>query len=129
VHLDLSALTSLRTLTITLHDSYDHRVGPGRILVPLIRALETVTSSCLELAMLISEDMMENVCLFDWHALRAACEAVRTRAPCLHVLIGMPSDIFEKISDRDECERTLREAIISHGMEDMVGVKMDEQLE
>jgi hypothetical protein len=66
--------------------------------------------------------MTENVRLIDWHALRAACEIVRTRAPRLRVLIGMPYEMFEEDSGREECERTLREAIVSQKMEHLVGV-------
>jgi hypothetical protein len=129
VHIDLSPLTTVHTLIITLHSSYDRRVGPGKITVPLIRALETTTSSSLELAKLKFECVSTaDLSSVDWHALRVACDVVRTRAPRFRVMFEIPDYMLTIEPKREVYERTLREAIVSHNLEGLVDVELVPEL-
>jgi hypothetical protein len=122
----LSPLTMLHTLIIEL-GSYGSEQEPD-LWIKLLGMLETVSSLCLERAVIIPNSPTPAFASsIDWQALRATCEVVPERLPRLRVVLGVqssapfPSILWDILST--ECERIISEAIVANGLEEMVSTE------
>jgi hypothetical protein len=129
MNLNLSSLKTLRELIVASEQlpSFDGAQGPD-LSLPLLRALETVSSPYLERATFMVEfPTPELLVAINWFTLRAVCEAVRARSPQLRVVLGLHYNARRASDDTDnrlvECERIVGEAIVTHEMEKTVSVQ------
>jgi hypothetical protein len=124
--LDLSPLTTLRELIV--NDSDDWRDDPGpqpdlSLPLPLLCALETVSSPSLERATLVIDFPLPALfAAVDWSALRGAFEAVRARSPRLRIVIALNQNARDE-TRLMQCERIAEKATAAHQMEEMVFVE------
>jgi hypothetical protein len=134
MNLDLSSLTMLRELIVASDQLPAFGAGVGEepdLSLPLLRALMTVSSPCLErVTFRIDFPSPGLLTAVDWSILRTACEAVCARSPQLRVVLGLSTSPLRPPFDTEatdpsptECERIAGEAIVAHGMEKMVFVE------
>jgi hypothetical protein len=118
--LDLSPLTVLRKLVVVF-SHHGHGFGDEQLTLPLMSALETVTSPSLERAMLmLSDPAPQRLREVDWITLRAVCDVVRVRSPRLRVVFGLSR--LASMAVVMDCERIIREGIVAHEMDELVSV-------
>jgi hypothetical protein len=99
--------------------------------LPLLRALETVSSPSLERVIFrIDFPLPELLTAVGWSTLHTACQAICARSPQLRIVLELspnplrrPFETEDTDSGPTECERIVGEAIIAHGMENMVSVE------